>query len=116
LGDTQRLQQAFGNLLSNAIKFATKAGQQVEVRMERLETLARISVRDDGPGIEPEFLPLMFEAFRQADSSTTRVHGGLGLGLTIARRVVELHSGTLRAESPGAGLGAVLIVELPLPR
>jgi len=114
-GDTQRLQQAFGNLLSNAIKFTTKAGQRVEVRLERMETLARISVRDDGPGIEPEFLPYMFEAFRQADTTTTRTHGGLGLGLTIARSVVELHNGNLRAESPGAGFGAVLIVELPLP-
>jgi signal transduction histidine kinase len=115
VGDTQRLQQAFGNLLSNAIKFTTKAGQRVDVRLERMETLARVSVRDDGPGIEPEFLPYMFEAFRQADSTTTRTHGGLGLGLTIARSVVELHNGNLRAESRGAGFGAVLIVELPLP-
>jgi signal transduction histidine kinase len=115
LGDAQRLQQVFGNLVSNAIKFTTTPGRRVDICMEKLETLVRISVRDEGRGIDPEFLPHMFEPFRQADSITTRSHGGLGLGLAIARHVVELHRGTLRAESAGAGLGAVMTVELPMP-
>jgi signal transduction histidine kinase len=115
LGDAQRLQQVLGNLLSNAIKFTTTRGGRVELCMKKMDTFVRISVRDEGRGIEPEFLPHMFEPFRQADATTTRSHGGLGLGLAIARHVVELHHGTLWAESAGAGLGAIVTLELPIP-
>ncbi|MEB3337100.1 MAG: AAA family ATPase [Leptolyngbyaceae bacterium] len=113
LGDANRLQQVFWNLLSNAIRF-TPEGGQVAVSLERQEAYAQIQVSDTGRGISPEFLPLVFESFRQADSSTTRTLGGLGLGLAIARHLVELHGGTVKAESPGEGLGAVFTVKLPL--
>ena len=112
-GDAQRLQQVFGNLLSNAIKFVTPEGRRIEIHMEATETLVRVSVRDHGRGIEPAFLPYLFEPFRQADTDITRTHGGLGLGLTISRSIVELHKGALRAESSGPGHGAVMTVELP---
>ena len=113
VGDPERLQQAVGNLLSNAVKF-TPSGQAVEVRMERTASIARISVRDHGRGIDPSFLPHIFEAFRQAEVGKTRTHGGLGLGLTIARHLVEFHRGAIRADSAGIGLGTMMTVELPL--
>ena len=112
-GDPQRLQQVVWNLLSNAIKF-TPPGGQVEVQIEDLGTEAQIKVSDTGEGIAPEFLPHIFDRFRQADSSTTRKHGGLGLGLAIVRHLVELQNGTVQAHSAGEGLGAVFTVTLPV--
>ncbi|HYO13498.1 MAG TPA: ATP-binding protein [Thermoanaerobaculia bacterium] len=111
-GDPDRLQQVVWNLLSNALKF-TPGGGRVEVRLERQEAGLRLSVADTGQGIAPEFLPHVFERFRQADSSTTRVHGGLGLGLSIVRHLVELHGGTVTAESAGVDRGARFTVTLP---
>src|SRR5439155_11620332 len=113
VGDPDRLQQVITNLVSNAVKF-TPPGGHVDVTLERLETRARIVVRDTGEGIDPSFLPHVFERFRQADSSATRGHGGLGLGLAIVRTLVALHEGTVHADSLGKGLGAVFTVELPL--
>src|SRR5262249_13519778 len=101
------------NLLSNAIQF-TPAGGRVEVKLEPTGDNVRIAVRDTGAGIDPEFLPHVFDRFRQGDSSTTRSHKGLGLGLAIVRHLVELHGGTVRAESEGRGRGATFVVELPL--
>jgi PAS domain S-box-containing protein len=112
-GDPARLQQVVWNLLSNAIKFTPKGGR-VQVRLERVNSHVEISVSDTGSGISPEFLPLVFDRFRQADQSTTRAHGGLGLGLAIVRHLVELHGGTVRAESHGEGKGATFTVMLPL--
>jgi PAS domain S-box-containing protein len=112
-GDTNRLQQVIWNLVSNAIKFGRRGGR-IDVRLQRVEGLARLTVSDDGAGIEREFLPHVFERFRQADATLTRTHGGLGLGLAIVRHLVELHGGTARAESEGAGHGATFTVELPL--
>ena len=112
-GDAERLQQVVWNLLSNAVKFTPERGR-VEVRLARVGTQAEISVRDTGQGIRPEFLPFVFERFRQADQTTTRTHGGLGLGLAIVRHLVELHGGTVAAESAGAGAGATFKVSLPL--
>jgi PAS domain S-box-containing protein len=111
-GDPDRLQQVVWNLLSNAIKF-TPAGGKVEVRLERQEAGTRLSVTDTGQGIPLEFLPHVFERFRQADSSTTRIHGGLGLGLAIVRHLVELHGGTVTAESAGVDRGSRFTVTLP---
>ncbi|HYG83018.1 MAG TPA: PAS domain S-box protein, partial [Pyrinomonadaceae bacterium] len=113
-GDPNRLRQVVWNLLSNAVKF-TPAGGEVCVSVERLPACARIEVSDTGQGIAPEFLPYVFDRFRQADGSTTRSQGGLGLGLSIVRHLVELHGGTVRAESAGEGQGATFTVELPLP-
>src|SRR5947199_4157103 len=113
-GDAGRLQQVVWNLLSNAIKF-TPEGGRVEVRLGLADARAQIVVSDSGNGIRPDFLPLVFERFRQADSATTRTHGGLGLGLAIVRQLVELHGGTVRAESPGEGQGATFTVSLPIP-
>ena len=113
LGDPDRLQQVITNLVSNAVKF-TPPGGHVDVTLERAETRARIVVRDTGEGIDPGFLPHVFERFRQADSSVTRRHGGLGLGLAIVRTLVELHGGTVRADSAGKGRGAAFTVEIPL--
>src|SRR4030095_6077920 len=113
LGDASRLQQVVWNLLSNAIKF-TPAGGRVEVVFEGDESNARITVADTGQGIGEEFLPHVFERFRQADGASTRVHGGLGLGLALVRHLVELHGGTVRARSEGKGRGAAFIVKLPL--
>ncbi|MBW4493448.1 MAG: PAS domain S-box protein [Oscillatoria princeps RMCB-10] len=112
-GDADRLQQIVGNLLSNAIKFTPEAGR-VEVRLEPAGNQALITVSDTGIGIDPEFLPHVFEGFRQADGSITRSHGGLGLGLTIVRYLVELHGGTVEAFSEGKGLGARFTVRFPL--
>jgi hypothetical protein len=112
-GDPDRLQQVVWNLLTNAIKF-TPAGGKIEVRLERVGDQARIQVSDTGQGIAPDFLPHMFEYFRQADSSITRTQAGLGLGLAIARHLVELHGGTVSAESKGEGKGSTFTVMLPL--
>jgi PAS domain S-box-containing protein len=111
-GDGHRLQQVVWNLLSNAIKF-TPAGGDVEVRLEQLDSNARILVTDTGEGIASEFLPHIFDRFRQADSSRTRRHGGLGLGLAIVRHLVELHGGNVEAFSEGRGHGARFVVTLP---
>jgi PAS domain S-box-containing protein len=113
-GDADRLQQVVWNLLSNASKF-TPAGGVVGVRVTNDTVYAEIVVSDTGPGIAPEFLPHMFERFRQADGSTTRTHGGLGLGLAIVRHLLELHGGVIAAENVRSGTGAVFTVKLPLP-
>jgi PAS domain S-box-containing protein len=112
-GDPGRLQQVVWNLLSNAIKFTPKGGR-VQVVLERENSHLALSVSDTGVGIAPDFLPHVFDRFSQKDSSTTRSYGGLGLGLAIAKQLVELHGGTLRAKSPGEGRGATFIVQLPL--
>jgi PAS domain S-box-containing protein len=112
-GDPNRLRQIITNLLSNAIKF-TPDGGRVEVRLERADSYARLTVRDTGVGIRAEDLPYIFERFRQADSTSTRAHSGLGLGLAIVRHLVELHGGTVHAESRGEGQGAAFTVDLPL--
>ena len=112
-GDSDRLQQVFWNLLSNAIKFTPREGS-VEVRLARSGEHAEITFKDTGAGINPEFLPHIFERFRQADGAITREHGGLGLGLAIARHLVELHGGTIRAASEGEGRGTTFAVRLPL--
>ena len=112
-GDPARLQQIIWNLLSNAIKFTPKDGR-VQVKLERVNSHVEITVTDNGQGISPDILPYIFERFRQADSSTTRAHGGLGLGLAIVRHLVEMHGGTVRAESRGEGQGATFTINLPL--
>lgn len=112
-GDATRLQQALENLLSNAINF-TPAGGRVQVQLARAGSFAEITVSDTGIGIKPDFLPFVFDRFRQADGSTTRPQGGLGLGLTIVQEVVAMHGGTVRAESPGVGQGATFVIRLPL--
>jgi signal transduction histidine kinase/ActR/RegA family two-component response regulator len=112
-GDPRRLQQVVWNLLTNAIKF-TPNGGEVVVKLERVNSRAEIIVQDSGIGIEAGFLPLVFERFRQADASTTRSYGGLGLGLSIVKDLVELHGGTVRAHSDGEGQGATFTVSLPL--
>jgi PAS domain S-box-containing protein len=111
-GDADRLRQVIWNLLSNAVKF-TPEGGAVTVRGARRGGRVEIEVSDTGQGIAPEFLPYVFDRFRQADQSTTRAHGGLGLGLSIVRHLVELHGGTVRAESDGEGRGATFTVSLP---
>ncbi|WP_244944969.1 PAS domain-containing protein [Nostoc sphaeroides] len=112
-GDSNRLQQIIWNLLSNAIKF-TPNGGRVEIRLERVDQQTQIIVSDTGKGINHEFLPYIFESFRQEDVSVTRKYGGLGLGLAIVRQLVEAHGGTIAADSPGEGLGATFTVQLPL--
>ncbi|HZU82544.1 MAG TPA: ATP-binding protein, partial [Polyangiaceae bacterium] len=112
LGDARRLQQVVWNLLTNAIKF-TPARGGIDLRLERAGALARIRVKDNGVGIPQDVLPHVFERFKQADCSATRQHGGLGLGLSIVRHVVEAHGGTATAFSEGEGKGAELVVELP---
>jgi signal transduction histidine kinase len=114
-GDPDRLQQVMWNLLANAVKF-TPAGGRVAVRLERRDAHAQMIVSDTGQGIRREFLPFAFERFRQADSTSTREHGGLGLGLAIVRHIVEMHGGTVKAESWGEGNGATFTVALPLLR
>ncbi|HEV2856412.1 MAG TPA: response regulator [Thermoanaerobaculia bacterium] len=113
LGDSDRLQQVVWNLLSNAIKFTPRGGR-VEIRLREMGMNAVIQVVDTGIGIRPEFLPFVFDRFRQAESSLTRSHGGLGLGLSIVRHLIELHGGTVEVESEGEGLGATFTVRLPL--
>ncbi|HEX8089267.1 MAG TPA: PAS domain S-box protein [Blastocatellia bacterium] len=112
-GDPNRLQQVIWNLISNAIKFTPVKGT-VEVKLERSDSQAQVVISDTGVGIKAEFLPHVFDLFRQADSSYTRRHGGLGLGLAIVRHLVETHGGTVRAESAGEGKGATFILSLPL--
>src|SRR5262245_934880 len=112
VGDSARLQQVVWNLLSNGIKF-TPEGGRVELQMDSDANRIRIKVSDTGRGIEPEFLPFVFDLFRQADSSSTRRYGGLGLGLSLVKHLVELHGGTITAASEGAGCGATFIVTLP---
>jgi signal transduction histidine kinase len=116
MGDPDRLQQVFWNLLSNAIKF-TPQGGTVEMRLRHTPDssppMAELSVSDTGPGIQPDFLPYVFDRFRQAESTTTRHHGGLGLGLSIVRHLVELHGGTVAVDSAGEGQGATFTVRLP---
>jgi signal transduction histidine kinase/ActR/RegA family two-component response regulator len=112
-GDPSRLQQIVWNLLSNAVKFTPKGGR-VQVFLERVNSHLEIVVSDTGEGIRPEFLPHVFDRFRQADGSTTRQYGGLGLGLSIVKHLAELHGGAVRAKSPGEGKGATFVVVLPL--
>ncbi|MDQ3035533.1 MAG: GAF domain-containing sensor histidine kinase, partial [Myxococcota bacterium] len=112
VGDPDRIQQIVWNLLSNAVKF-TPAGGHITARATRGSEHVEIRVQDDGAGIAPEFLPFVFDRFRQADSSMTRRHGGLGLGLSIARHLTELHGGEIDVESPGIGMGATFRVVLP---
>lgn len=113
-GDADRLQQIVWNLLSNASKF-TPVNGTVAIRVSQDKTYVEVEIIDTGPGIDPEFLPHVFERFRQADGSTTRTHGGLGLGLAIVRHLVELHGGTISAENFGPRAGAVFTVRLPVP-
>jgi PAS domain S-box-containing protein len=112
-GDPDRLQQVVWNLLSNAVKFTPKNGR-VQVRLERVNSHIEIVISDTGKGIEPEFLPYVFDRFRQSDGSMTRRHGGLGLGLAIVRQLVELHGGSAQVESSGEGQGATFTISLPL--
>src|SRR5262249_40336602 len=113
LGDANRLQQAIWNLLSNAVKF-TNEGGRVEGRLIRTGAQIEISINDTGMGIEPQFLPYVFDRFRQADSTSTRKYGGLGLGLAIVRHVVEMHGGSVSASSPGKGMGATFKIRFPV--
>jgi signal transduction histidine kinase/DNA-binding response OmpR family regulator len=113
LGEAARLQQIFWNLFSNAVKFTPKRGR-VTVTLQRREAQVQISVTDTGAGISSEFLPYIFDRFRQADASTTRAHGGLGLGLAIVRHLVELHQGKVDVKSHGAGRGSTFTVTLPI--
>ena len=112
-GDPIRLQQVVWNLLANAVKFTDRHGS-IRLSLQRMDAMAEFTVRDNGRGIDPAFLPHLFERFRQADSSDTRRHGGMGLGLSIVRHLVELHGGTVEARSEGPGKGATFIVRLPL--
>lgn len=112
-GDPSRLQQVVWNLVSNSIKF-TPPGGRIEVRLERVDSQVEIAVVDTGEGIDPAFLPHVFERFRQADASSTRNHGGLGLGLSIVKQLIEMHGGTIRAMSPGLGKGSTFTVLLPV--
>jgi len=112
-GDPERVQQILWNLLSNAIKFTPKGGR-VQVRLERVESHVEIIISDTGQGIDPELMLHVFERFRQSDSSSTRRQGGLGIGLSIVRQLVEMHGGVVKCESPGAGKGTTFTVILPL--
>jgi signal transduction histidine kinase len=112
-GDPVRLQQIVWNLLSNAVKF-THSGGTIQIRLERINSHMEITVSDTGRGISREFLPYVFDRFRQADSSYNRIHAGLGLGLAIVRQLVELHGGAVEAESAGEGYGASFTVRLPI--
>jgi PAS domain S-box-containing protein len=112
-GDVNRLQQVFWNLLSNAVKF-TPAGGKVTLSVRQLDSEVELEITDTGQGIEPGFLPFVFDRFRQADSTSTRQHGGLGLGLAIARQLIEIHGGHIGATSDGAGKGATFRLRLPL--
>jgi signal transduction histidine kinase len=112
-GDPVRLQQVAWNLLSNAVKFTPEQGSVI-VRLETDVKHARVIVSDNGIGISPEDLPQIFERFKQVDGSSTRAYGGLGLGLSIVRHIVEMHGGRVWAESDGKGRGSTFILELPL--
>jgi PAS domain S-box-containing protein len=112
-GDPNRLQQVFWNLISNAVKF-TPNGGRVQIRLQRANSHVEISVSDTGQGISADFLPYIFDRFRQADSAITRAQGGLGLGLAIVRQLTELHGGTVEALSPGKGLGSTFTIKLPV--
>ncbi|MEZ4405600.1 MAG: ATP-binding protein [Polyangiales bacterium] len=112
-GDAARLQQVVWNLLSNAVKFTPRGGR-VQLRVRRVDSSVEVTVADDGQGIDPRFLPHVFEPFRQADASITRSHGGLGLGLAIVKHLVELHGGRVEAHSDGAGKGATFTVRVPV--
>ncbi len=112
-GDAVRLQQIIWNLLTNAIKF-TPSGGRIDIRLEQIDNQAQITITDTGKGISPDFLPHIFESFRQEDASVTRNHGGLGLGMAIVYQLVEAHGGTVTADSPGEGKGATFTVRLPL--
>ncbi|HXI89775.1 MAG TPA: hybrid sensor histidine kinase/response regulator, partial [Blastocatellia bacterium] len=112
-GDPNRLQQVAWNLLSNAVKFTPRGGR-VEVRLERIETYVAVTVSDTGAGITQEFLPYVFDRFRQADTSSTRKQGGIGLGLAIVRHLIEMHGGTIHASSPGPGQGSTFTAKLPM--
>jgi PAS domain S-box-containing protein len=114
-GDPARLQQVVWNLLSNAVKF-TPAGGSVQIALHNVDSRAEITVSDTGEGIPPEFLPHVFERFRQSDASATRQHGGLGLGLALVKQLVDIHGGCVHASSEGEGCGATFVVELPLRR
>jgi len=113
MGDAARLQQVVWNLVNNAVKFTPKGGR-VTVALARSGRSIEFTVSDTGQGITPDFLPFVFEPFRQADGTPTRVHGGLGLGLSIARYLVEVQGGTIEAHSDGAGNGARFVVRLPV--
>jgi signal transduction histidine kinase len=113
--DPQRLEQVLWNLLANALKF-TPNGGTIEVQVRNDGDLAQVSVKDSGPGIDPDFLPHVFDRFTQADSSTTRRYGGLGLGLSIVRYIVEMHGGFVQAESPGVGKGSIFSFHIPIVR
>jgi signal transduction histidine kinase len=110
--DPARLQQAITNVLSNAVKF-TRAGGRIEVRVEADAINTSIVVTDTGVGIGPDFLPFVFERFRQEDGSSTRNFGGLGIGLSISRQIIEMHRGTIRASSAGLNQGAAFTIEIP---
>ena len=112
-GDSERLQQILLNLLNNAVKF-TPEGGRVRVSVTASDGWAEVVISDTGQGIVPQFMPYVFDPFRQADPSPTRRHGGLGLGLAVVQHLVELHGGTVRAESPGEGLGSTFSVRIPL--
>jgi signal transduction histidine kinase/DNA-binding response OmpR family regulator len=112
VGDPDRLQQVVWNLLNNSVKF-TGSGGRINVTVDRSNNLLRVRVSDTGKGINPKFLPYVFDRFRQADSTSTRSHGGLGIGLTIVRHIVELHGGTVHADSAGEGHGSTFTVHLP---
>jgi CheY-like chemotaxis protein/anti-sigma regulatory factor (Ser/Thr protein kinase) len=112
-GDPDRLQQVIWNLLSNAVKFTPRQGR-VQIRLERVDSHVEIVVSDTGIGIAPEFIGHVFERFRQADAGTTRATGGLGLGLSIVKQIVEMHGGSVHATSDGTGLGSTFRVRLPL--
>jgi signal transduction histidine kinase len=113
MGDEARLQQCIWNLLSNAVKF-TPDGGQIDVQLDYLDNQAQIQVKDTGRGIQPDFLPYVFDRFRQEDGSLTRYHGGLGIGLAIVRYLIELHGGTVEVHSPGLNQGTNFIIRLPL--
>jgi signal transduction histidine kinase/ActR/RegA family two-component response regulator len=112
-GDPDRLQQVVWNLLSNAVKFTPKGGR-VQIQLQRVSSHVELLVSDTGQGIQPDLLPYVFDRLRQGDSSSTRAHGGLGLGLALVRHLVELHGGIVFAESPGEGRGATFVVKLPI--
>jgi signal transduction histidine kinase len=112
-GDVERLKQVFWNLLANAIKFS-QAGDRVEIAISKGERYVRVSIIDQGIGIEPELIDRIFERFQQGDPSPVRSHGGLGLGLAIVRELVEMHDGNVEATSEGKGKGATFVVTLPL--